>query len=261
MLGNRDTSNPPAKGDQSPRGRFRSAADRADTGSATTYGERTVGAIGTDRSRFASVTAALVASAPCCSHAAEHDDGRWHPAIGDPDVAGWLLVVSYLLTAVLAVRNARTARGNRTATAFWLVLAGCLCFLGINKQLEFQTLLTEIGRDTALAHGWYDERRGVQAVFVLLLTASAGGALLVLRRLFRGPEWSAYRLTVAGVTILMLFIVLRAATFHHVAAMFGMDFTSTATRFALEFGALLVIAAGCIYWLRRYPFRAPGSGA
>lgn len=204
--------------------------------------------------------AALVASPHCWSHAAEYDDGRWHPALGDPDAAGWLMVVAYLLTAVLAVHNARTARGNRRATVFWLVLAGCLCFLGINKQLEFQTLLTEIGRDTAVAHGWYDERRGVQAVFVFLLTASAGGVLLALRRLFRGPEWPAYRLTVAGVTMLILFILLRAATFHHVAAMFGMDFTNSAIRLALESGALLVIAMGCICWHRRQSYRSPANG-
>ena len=56
----------------------------------------------------ARLVARLTATAlvPCTSYATGIEDGRWHPAIGDPDVAGRITVLAYALTAWLALLNA-----------------------------------------------------------------------------------------------------------------------------------------------------------
>ena len=53
-----------------------------------------------------------------------------------------------------------------------------LIVLGINKQLDFQTLLTEIGRKIAHAQGWYEQRQEVQVIFVSLLMLIGAAGLL-----------------------------------------------------------------------------------
>jgi hypothetical protein len=39
--------------------------------------------------------------------------------------------------------------------------------LGINKQLDLQTALTELGRVLAYDQGWYEERQTVQVWFIV----------------------------------------------------------------------------------------------
>ncbi|HVZ33497.1 MAG TPA: hypothetical protein VG963_13790, partial [Polyangiaceae bacterium] len=107
-------------------------------------------------------------------------DGRWHPGIGDPSVLGWLTVVAYFVAAVLAFRAlrvhlGRARRGGASAQAgdelllarFWGLVLAAMILLGINKQLDLQTLFTEIGRDLAHAQGWYETRRRYQVAFIL----------------------------------------------------------------------------------------------
>jgi hypothetical protein len=49
-----------------------------------------------------------------------------------------------------------------------------LFLLGVNKQLDLQTLLGDVGRSVSTAQGWYDKRRAVQAVFVLVFAIICG---------------------------------------------------------------------------------------
>jgi hypothetical protein len=44
--------------------------------------------------------------------------------------------------------------------------------LGINKQLDLQTALTELGRVLALSQGWYEQRQVVQFWFIAALAAT-----------------------------------------------------------------------------------------
>ena len=47
-----------------------------------------------------------------------------------------------------------------------MVLTILLLFLGINKQLDLQTLLNDMGRRMAKANGWYSIRRFYQVIFI-----------------------------------------------------------------------------------------------
>jgi len=55
---------------------------------------------------------------------------------------------------------------GRREVAIWWTLALGLLALGVNKQLDLQTALTEIGRILAVQNGWYERRHDVQLEFI-----------------------------------------------------------------------------------------------
>jgi hypothetical protein len=113
-------------------------------------------------------------------------------------------------------QRALEARRSCLAVArpWWIVFAVTL-FLGLNKQLDLQTLLIELGRNLSLSHGWFDSRRSVQFAFVLASGIIAlGTALYVLCR-YR-TFWSAHRPVTVGLALVACYCLLRVAEINHV---------------------------------------------
>lgn len=182
-------------------------------------------------------------------------DGRWEAGIGDPTVIGWVTVVAYAATALLALRCARRS-AEPLEFRFWAVLAATLVLLGINKQLDLQSLFTQTGRDLAFAQGWYENRRMVQAAFIGFLIAAglAVGALLlwVARSLPLSTQIAA-----AGLVALVVFVVIRGASFHHVDEVLGSDVEGIRFNWLLELTPLAVIALSA--YRRRAVFAPPAQ--
>ena len=151
---------------------------------------------------------------------------HWRPGIGDPSLVGWVTAGIYLGTAFLCMRAAR--RGavfpdtglRRKAALVWYLLAAGVLALGINKQLDLQTLLTECGREMAKAEGWYGARREVQAAFILFLVVVGCAAVLAFA-LFTAPVLRQASLAFAGLVLLLVFVLVRAASFHHIDQWLG----------------------------------------
>ena len=185
-------------------------------------------------------------------------DGRWHPGIGDPTIGGWITVAAYFTAACLAyrafrqqVRQPAGATGSRDHGGpawFWLLTTLVMVLLGINKQLDLQSWFTEIGRDLAYEQGWYDERRGLQALFVLGIGISGlvGTASLavLLRRTIR-----RVRGAFLGLCFLAIFIIVRAASFHHIDRLLG-DGT-VPLNWVLELGSISLVAVSAWRNVRR----------
>ena len=98
---------------------------------------------------------------------------------GDPTVLAWSITAAYLATAGLCFRRARV-EPSPTAGPWWLLASGTL-LLGLNKELDLQTVIIGVGRSAAMAEGWYGARRVVQLSFLMFLflgTAVAGGVFL-----------------------------------------------------------------------------------
>ena len=151
---------------------------------------------------------------------------HWRPGFHDPDFLGWVIFVGYFAAACLCVRTA-LSRGrrpdcpsDRRSRTFWYVLTALLVLLGINKQLDLQTLMTEVGREAAKVEGWYQVRRPVQAVFVASLAVLSVSGLLILAILMRHSLLRLW-LAVAGVVLLVSYVLVRAASFHHVDLLLG----------------------------------------
>lgn len=188
---------------------------------------------------------------------------EWLPIIGDPTIMGWLTVVAYFVAAFLCWRVALLTRRGfppgsiPSRTIFWLLFAGFLVFLGINKQLDLQTWMTVLGKRLAKSEGWYGHRRPVQVVFIgtVFLAGIAGLALLLW---LSYGSWRRYGLALAGGVFLACFILIRAASFHHVDLFLGARVVGVKMNWILELGGIGAIALSAIQNLQSL---APGHNS
>lgn len=174
-------------------------------------------------------------------------DGRWTAGIGDPSPMGWITMAAYCAAAALAARNVLAARRGAAPVGFWLTLTVLLLLLGINKQLDLQTWFGQTGRDLALSQGWYDRRRTVQAGFIALLGVGAV-ALVGAARRYWAARWLDYRWVFLGVLLLAVFIVIRAASFHHIDDFIHFDLGKTTLGRAFEIVGVMIIGVACVHW-------------
>jgi hypothetical protein len=169
------------------------------------------------------------------------DGDRWRPGIGDPTFIGWLTVVGYFLAAFFCWRALTKGLHTREVRWFWAGLTALLVLLGINKQLDFQTEITFLGKDFAKATGWYEHRRIVQVIFIAGIAlggmAVTAGLLWIYRR-----EWKRLGGALVGVGFLMSFIVIRAASFHHVDQFLNFAPGGVRMNWLLELGGIAAIA-------------------
>ena len=130
---------------------------------------------------------------------------------------------------------------------FWRFVAILMTFLGFNKQLDLQTLFTQIGRYFAHIGGWYDQRQTVQILFITGLCGIAGIAAFTLLWIFRKLA-TEIRIASVGLCILVAFIVIRAASFHHVDRFLGGHHISLCWSNIVELSSIIIIAAaGLLY--------------
>ena len=179
--------------------------------------------------------------------------GRWSPGIGDPTMFGWVIVAGYLVAAWLCYRASAGPSSDAShegAAAWrerllWRILVGVIIALGINKQLDLQSGVTELLRIAARGQGWYRFRREYQAAFIAALaivTVIGWGSLVAF-------SWTLSRsVKIAGFGLCMLgaFVVMRAASFHHVDALFRHRVLSLKLEGILELGGIGVIAFGAV---------------
>ena len=168
---------------------------------------------------------------------------RWTPGIGDPSAWGWIAVLAYALAAGACVLAARRMAGRERW--FWAALSAGLLALAVNKQLDLQSGLTALARCHAQAAGWYQDRRGVQLAFIAgvgaLAALGAGlGAWAVRARLRR--LWPA----VLGAALVLGFVAIRAAGFHHVDVAIGQGVLGVTVNAVLEVGGTALIGWGAV---------------
>lgn len=161
----------------------------------------------------------------------------WEPGPGDPTIAGWIIFSAYLVVAAFAARTARLESDRGSDSFLWRALALACLGLALNKQLDLHNAITCLGRNMAQSEGWYRQRRTFQLGLIAVVVALAVASLwFVLRRL--GPEWRRHRLTLTGMIILLTFIVMRAASFHHLDSFLHVDFGGIRLHAIIEFSAI-----------------------
>ncbi len=173
---------------------------------------------------------------------------RWSPQIGDPTTIGWLTVALYFIASMLSVLVFYRQSGTRGI--FWLFLSVVLFALAINKQLDLQSALTATGRCVAQAQGWYAERRAFQLKFIISIVAVSFLVALLLFWMMR-RELRKIWLALAGISLLIAFVAIRAVGFHHFDQFIGYKIGSIRMNWALEIGGIAMIGANAIYLLLR----------
>ena len=181
----------------------------------------------------------------------------WHPGIGDPTPVGWIITITYFLSFFLCMWAGFTARkvmkitGRADSQVLWFGFAAMLLLLGINKQLDLQTLLSQAGRVIAKSGGWYDTRRGVQAVFVIMLAFLGIILIGILFGMLKG-RWKQYTTAPAGIVLLVFFVLFRAAFMQHIDEFLihRTIFTPGKLNKILELLGILLVWAGAFWSLR-----------
>jgi hypothetical protein len=178
---------------------------------------------------------------------------NWSPGIGDPTIGGWITVILYLVAVLgcwktaheLAMLETRVSQEHRT----WRALSALFLGLGINKQLDLQSALTEAGRVLAHSEGWYDQRQVVQLVFigvVATICVVAALVLLIWSRNAPAPTW----LALIGTIFILGFVLVRAASFHNMDRFLGDRILGFRWNWILEMGGISLVLVGS-KWRRK----------
>jgi hypothetical protein len=169
---------------------------------------------------------------------------------------GWLTVVAYAAAAVLCFIAARrclvaTDDGQaRRRYRMWLGVAVFMMLLCINKQLDLQSLFTDVGRVLANREGWYNQRRIVQRWFVIAV-ATAGAMTFVIIAWKLRSILKERIILLLGLCSLITFIIIRAASFHHVDMLLGSRILGFRLNWILELGGIALIALSAAQSLHR----------
>jgi hypothetical protein len=180
---------------------------------------------------------------------------RWRPQIGDPSFMGWVTVVAYGAAAVLCFiaafrEQAADAGETRSRRRMWLGVAILMSFLCINKQLDLQSLLMDVGRVLATQEGWYAQRRAVQRWFVIAVAVAGALTFVIIAWKIR-TILRERMLLLLGLSSLLTFIVIRAASFHHVDVLLGLHIVGLRINWILELGGIVLVALGAAQAIRR----------
>lgn len=171
----------------------------------------------------------------------------WQPTIGDPSIMGWVTVVAYFLTATLALtiyldgkrlfQNPATQKMQR---GFWFTVFLLMLILGINKQLDLQSLITAMGRYYANRDGWIEYKRQVQIAVIASILIIGALSLLAfayrVRALFQ-TNW----LAIFGLSCLLIFIAIRATSFHHMDIFINIEIYGSKVNWIMELGGIAAV--------------------
>ena len=100
---------------------------------------------------------------------------------------------------------------------FWFLTSGLFLLMAVGRAADFGGIAAELGRNEAMSHGWYAERRKFQAAVVAALGAI--WFVVVVVALWRVPERRRRYLPMAVVAFsLMCYAGIRIVSLHQIDA-------------------------------------------
>jgi hypothetical protein len=172
-------------------------------------------------------------------------------ASADAGTLPWLAVAGYLAGAFLCLRQAGTV-ATRRERLFWIFAGLVMLALGINKQLDLQTALTAWGRQMARDGGWYADRRAFQRNFIIAAVIGMGALGGGIAWFVRGMRLPVF-ITLGGLAMLGVFVLVRAASFHHVDIALRTNVFGLKLHVVLELAGIAVVIFGAVRAARTAP--------
>ncbi len=181
------------------------------------------------------------------------DNGYWTTNRGDPTVIGWAITVCYAVAAYLCLYctghldSSRALPISRIYAWFWWGMAVALMLLTINKQLDLQMLLADIGRAFTKHQGWYGQRKPVQ-IRVLALGVTVGFACLqeIGYRLKRAPRSTMFALW--GVVLLGVNVFVHLVSLHWIERVLSLSVAGLTVGVGFEIFTILWIALSAVIY-------------
>jgi hypothetical protein len=171
--------------------------------------------------------------------------------------SNWLRVVAYAVAAACALlagvrERLRSGVEDGVWPTFWFVTAGLFLLVVLARATDLGGWATALGRDEAVAHGWYSHRRKVQA----LVVGSIGVAwfLVVVAALLRFHVRRRRYLPAAIVVFsLMCLAGIRLVSLHQIdAVLYRRSIAGVKVGALMELVGVLV-AVAVTFWRPRSP--------
>jgi hypothetical protein len=145
-------------------------------------------------------------------------EGYWIRYAGDFTFTGWFITAIYFIVFLLCILylsklNKNPAKHEKPYVHFRIFLTGCIFLLGLNKQIDIQLLITDIGRTYSQAHGWYETRKYFQVEFLAVFSTIGLGLFFILCKALKNI-WRSVFLPVTGLFILFSFVIIKASSLH-----------------------------------------------
>lgn len=139
--------------------------------------------------------------------------GSWSPGIGDPSLMGWFTVFSYYFTASICFLKmfSKRVRQRKQEGLFWGIICLNMVVLGMIKQFNLLTAITEIGRIIARSDGWIEQRFIFQAWAIAIIGIIF---LITMIRVLKIPFVANHSITIVGLFYLLIFVIFRGISLH-----------------------------------------------
>ncbi|MCF7976249.1 MAG: hypothetical protein K9N55_20695 [Phycisphaerae bacterium] len=181
--------------------------------------------------------------------------GYWSTNRGDPTVIGWSITVFYAVAALACLYCTGFCDSRRSVPIslvyawFWWMMLGLVVMMGINKQLDVQLLLADIGRAFTKHLGWYGQRKPVQ-IRVLAFGACVCLACLleVGHKLKRAPKstW----LALFGILLLGVNVLIHLVSLHLIEGVLAYSLAGLSVGNGLEIVCILWILISALVYNR-----------
>lgn len=179
----------------------------------------------------------------------------WYPTIGDPSFMGWFTVFAYFCTFIISLKVCSIskyifARSRQRQKQLWYVIAAIMLFLCVNKQLDLQSFFTGVARYIFKQNDLYEDRREYQELFIIGIALMGSViAVCVVAGLYKviKKHW----LALIGMFLLMLFVVMRAASFHHMDLFINYTVVGIKMNWLLELSGITLVFLNGILLIHR----------
>ena len=143
----------------------------------------------------------------------------WRLQFNDNTPGGWIATLLYAVVIFLcwnAFAHRKTAKAGQAALSlqFWFSFSLAVTALGINKQLDLQTPLFQMGRVMFIRAGTFEYFRLFEFV-VGIITIAVGATVAAYLWMIARPAGSIERFVIFAALGLLAFAVLRFASFNH----------------------------------------------
>lgn len=184
-----------------------------------------------------------------------YETGYWRSKLGDRTLVGWGITAWYAVAGVFCLActgrfdSRRVLPINQIFAWFWWFMAGVLIFMAVNKQLDIQLLLADIGRAFTKNQGWYMQRAPVQ-IRVLALGACICLAIVMemAHKLNGGPK--STRFALCGVLVLAVMVVIHMVSSHSIEHALAASVSGISVADAIEILAIGWIAVCSLFYNR-----------
>ncbi|MBB6479501.1 hypothetical protein [Spirochaeta isovalerica] len=172
---------------------------------------------------------------------------RWLSRSGDATFWSWVITFLYAVVIILSFLYTRKIRGDKPLHLLWMALSTFLLAMGVNKQLDFQTLLIMGGRYLAWKTGFIRYGWVIQMAAGAIISSLCFAAILYILIRCRSVLNRA-KTALAGTAILLLFLFIRIGSITGLRTAMILQYIIFHIH-ALELLGLTIIFASLIYYI------------